>query len=71
MRPKATIEEIEAILDGKEFDIVIMPNGEIKAACKNCLKLQERIDELEARGRSNTDVVFKAALDKHPVLSGE
>ena len=44
---KPTIEEIEALLDGKEFDVVIMPNGEIKAACKNCLKLKERIVELE------------------------
>jgi len=42
-----TIEELEALLNGKEFNVVIMPNGEIKAACNNCLILESRVKELE------------------------
>ncbi len=45
---KPTIEELERLLDGTDSpNIQIMPNGEIKFACENCLKLQERIEELE------------------------
>jgi len=45
---KPTIEELERLLDGTDRpSLQIMPNGEVKFACKNCLKLQERIKELE------------------------
>jgi len=45
---KPTIEELERLLDGTDSpNIQIMPNGEVKFACENCLKLQERIKELE------------------------
>lgn len=47
---KPTIKELEDLLGGKNFDLVIMPNGEIKAACKNCLKLKEKIDKEEKIG---------------------
>ncbi len=60
---KPTIEEIEALLDGKNFDVVIMPNGEIKAACKNCLKLKEKIDELEGQLKATQE---KLIQDKTP-----
>lgn len=54
---KPTIKEIEDLLDGKASDVVIMPNGEIKLACKNCLRLKERIDELESQlKKSNKQV---------------
>ena len=46
---KPTIEELERLLDGTDSPkIQIMPNGEVKLACENCLKLQERIVGLES-----------------------
>lgn len=53
---KPTIEELERLLDGTDrLNLQIMPNGEIKMACKNCLKLQERIEELEKSLQQNVE----------------
>jgi len=68
---KPTIEEIEELLDGKQANIVIMPNGEIKSACENCLKLKERIVELEKSLQPSNAADNEGALCLCPKYFGD
>ncbi len=46
---KPTIAELEAILDGPDCNIEVLPDGSIRAVqCSSCAEKEKRIEELEA-----------------------
>ena len=69
-KKKPTVAELEAILDGPDCNVVVLPNGEIRAVeCSPCAEKAKRIEELEAETKQSVKITYINAFGDLAVVS--